>query len=715
MTKSSIGRLTYVHPAARELFYLRLLLCHRTGWRIFPEICTINDVIYPTYRSACDALGLLEDDQEWEITLQEAALTVTPVELRMLLAHILTFCQVSDPVRLWKRTWKSMSEDIPYTSSISLNIPNLHIDDSDLEDYVLYELEGCLNHCSRSLTDFGLRLPHEHLLVVLRNRPLMEEKSYYRRLLSKERDRLLPKLNDRKRYIFTLILDACFNNNQQLVFVYGHGGTCKTFLWKIIIYALLSEGKIVLAVASSGIACLLLPAGRTAHSRAIYRTEGRGRKQNRNKSKSLKIGEIKYKQNITCWNCNQKGHFQNQSLKLVASKGKEVNMAAVDSDDALVCCVENMVKDRIMDSGALFCATYCKEELERFKLRSSKVRLANDKTLDIAGIGDVVLKTSFGTSWTLKDVRYIPGLKRRLISVWQLDDEGYHLGFGDQQWKVIKGSLVVAGRKKHGSMYMVKVHSEGIGAIINGSGSATVWFGEAEEYFLDNVREDKETVKSIVADRFKFCVENGIMMLKMVLETPLQFGVAERLSRTFRAESTRMRVEAPKMLWADSVSTAYLIYRIPYVLVGMRIPEDEWRGKDTSLTHLKVFGCDSFIKVKDVYGEAMKCKFIGKGSNEMRNSFQDTKSHQVIRSRDITFVDSIYGPKSMTDSSSLTKLIQKSQSPGGSSDTSEGSKTVRASRIVEDQMKNTLKKEHPPRKKALRLHKYEDPLESRGL
>ncbi|GKF68487.1 hypothetical protein Tco_0198166, partial [Tanacetum coccineum] len=39
----------------------------------------------------------------------------------------------------------------------------------------------------------------------------------------------------------------------------------------------------------------------------------------------------------------------------------------------------------------------------------------------------------------------------------------------------------------------------------------------------------------------------------------------------------------------------------------------------------------------------------------------DTKSHQVIRSRDITFVDSIYGANSATDSSSLTKPIQKSQ------------------------------------------------------
>nr|GEU75446.1 reverse transcriptase domain-containing protein [Tanacetum cinerariifolium] len=91
-----------------------------------------------------------------------------------------------------------------------------------------------------------------------------------------------------------------------------------------------------------------------------------------------------------------------------------------------------------------------------------------------------------------------------------------------------------------------------------------------------------------------------------------KFGVAERLIRTFRAESTGIRAEALKMLWAYSVSTAYLIYRIPYFPIGLRIPEEEWRGKDTN------------------------------GSDELRYSFRDTKSHQVIRSRDITFVDSIY-------------------------------------------------------------------------
>ncbi|GJW73349.1 DNA helicase, partial [Tanacetum coccineum] len=217
--------------------------------------------------AACQALGLLEDDQEWENTIKEAACTATPAELRTLFAHILSFCQFTDPSTLWKHVWRSMSEDIPYTSSISLNIPNLHIDDSQLEDYVLYELEGCLNHCSRSLIDFGMRLPPEDLMSVLRNRLLMEEKSYNRELLAREKERLMGKLNEKQRRIFDLIMNACTNNQQELIFIYGHGGTGKTFLWKAVTYTLRAEGKIVLAVASSGVASLLLPAGRTTHSR----------------------------------------------------------------------------------------------------------------------------------------------------------------------------------------------------------------------------------------------------------------------------------------------------------------------------------------------------------------------------------------------------------------------------------------------------------------
>jgi hypothetical protein len=49
-------------------------------------------------------------------------------------------------------------------------------------------------------------------------------------------------------------------------FVSGYGGTGKTFLWTSLVTRLRSERKVDLAVASSGVASLLLPGGRTAHS-----------------------------------------------------------------------------------------------------------------------------------------------------------------------------------------------------------------------------------------------------------------------------------------------------------------------------------------------------------------------------------------------------------------------------------------------------------------
>lgn len=52
-----------------------------------------------------------------------------------------------------------------------------------------------------------------------------------------------------------------------MLFVSAFGGTKKTFLWNILGAAIRSIGDIVLNVASSGIAALLLSGGRTAHSR----------------------------------------------------------------------------------------------------------------------------------------------------------------------------------------------------------------------------------------------------------------------------------------------------------------------------------------------------------------------------------------------------------------------------------------------------------------
>ncbi|GJT61107.1 DNA helicase [Tanacetum coccineum] len=95
------------------------------------------------------------------------------------------------------------------------------------------------------LLDFGLPTLSRRLLEELRNRELLEERSY-------DRDKLAQEVAMLTR------TDICIRAWRE---------TRRRSVEKTISNTLRSQGKIVLAVASSGIASLLLPSGRTAHSR----------------------------------------------------------------------------------------------------------------------------------------------------------------------------------------------------------------------------------------------------------------------------------------------------------------------------------------------------------------------------------------------------------------------------------------------------------------
>ncbi|XP_071739970.1 uncharacterized protein [Rutidosis leptorrhynchoides] len=66
---------------------------------------------------------------------------------------------------------------------------------------------------------------------------------------------------------YAQIIKVVDHRKGAVFFLYGYGGTGKTFLWKTLSAALRSKGEIVLNVVSIGIAALLLFGGRTAHSR----------------------------------------------------------------------------------------------------------------------------------------------------------------------------------------------------------------------------------------------------------------------------------------------------------------------------------------------------------------------------------------------------------------------------------------------------------------
>ncbi|RZC16800.1 ATP-dependent DNA helicase PIF1 [Glycine soja] len=72
-----------------------------------------------------------------------------------------------------------------------------------------------------------------------------------------------------QRDIFNVIINNVNRQAGGMFFLYGYGGTGKTFMWKTLAYALCLIGDIVLTVASSGIALLLLPNGRTAYLKFV--------------------------------------------------------------------------------------------------------------------------------------------------------------------------------------------------------------------------------------------------------------------------------------------------------------------------------------------------------------------------------------------------------------------------------------------------------------
>ena len=132
---------------------------------------------------------------------------------------------------------------------------------------MLYELEKLLNLNSSSLKNFNLPLPTGSLIDDLNNKLLREELNYNANKLKEENSILVQNLNNEQNFIYEKILYSVKNKKQKLFFIYGHGGTGKTYLWNAIISKIRSDSEIVLAVASSGIASLLLPKGRIAHSR----------------------------------------------------------------------------------------------------------------------------------------------------------------------------------------------------------------------------------------------------------------------------------------------------------------------------------------------------------------------------------------------------------------------------------------------------------------
>ncbi|XP_076946525.1 uncharacterized protein LOC143618078 [Bidens hawaiensis] len=144
----------------------------------------------------------------------------------------------------------------------------LELNKEQLKNLTLFEIEKFLLRNNSTLKKFStMPFPNKDSISFANNLLLSEELAYDKAMLAQEFEQLFSSFTDEQHSVYEEIIEAVDKNKGGVFFAYGYGGTGKTYLWKTLCASIRSQGKIVLSVASSGIASLLLSGGRTAHSR----------------------------------------------------------------------------------------------------------------------------------------------------------------------------------------------------------------------------------------------------------------------------------------------------------------------------------------------------------------------------------------------------------------------------------------------------------------
>ncbi|XP_016178512.1 uncharacterized protein LOC107620950 [Arachis ipaensis] len=232
----SIGILTHVPRGSGEDYYLRLLLNIQKACVSFVDIRTVAGIVYSTFKEACYALGLLQDDKEFVDAILEAGNWASANYIHDLFVMLLLSNNMGRLENVWQQCYDVLSEDILYFQRKSMQSVDLQQSEDQIMNLTLSKIEEKLQANGRSLRELdGMPFPSFDTIEGLDDRLIMDELNFDIDVLRNQLDTNLTNMN--------------------------------TFLYNTLSVAKRSKGKIVLNVASSGIASLLLPNGRTAHSR----------------------------------------------------------------------------------------------------------------------------------------------------------------------------------------------------------------------------------------------------------------------------------------------------------------------------------------------------------------------------------------------------------------------------------------------------------------
>ena len=112
-----MGRLPLFEPSMGDVFYLKLLLTHDhcKGTKSEEGLRTVQGTIHKSCKDACIALGILQNEQEWDNCLQEIEESVTSSRFRNLFATLVIENSPSNVEELFEKYHVKFVEDYTYT------------------------------------------------------------------------------------------------------------------------------------------------------------------------------------------------------------------------------------------------------------------------------------------------------------------------------------------------------------------------------------------------------------------------------------------------------------------------------------------------------------------------------------------------------------------------------------------------------------------------
>ena len=270
----TIGRVHTVPHNAGDVFYLRMLLNHEhcRGKESHEDMLKVEEEICETYKEVCQKLGLLQDDGEWFAVLEEDGPIRTSHALRGLYVIILIWSAPANPRALFDRFWENWGDDYIMEAAQK----NVHLDDNMKRTMVLLDLQHRLQEFQKKLIDFQLPEPTEEELAAVtvltegRSMEIREELDFNVSELANEADQSYSMYTNEQRAVYDAVINAVTKRAPLRLYINAKGGCGKTFILNGIlkkVRSLEGGGCVALAMATTGIAAILLAKGRTFHSR----------------------------------------------------------------------------------------------------------------------------------------------------------------------------------------------------------------------------------------------------------------------------------------------------------------------------------------------------------------------------------------------------------------------------------------------------------------